>query len=114
MHNASFLIVDDCATIRLVISSIIRNNLGSKNIFVAADGENACEIMKNHSVDFVILDWDMPVMGGERLLPFVRNDLDLKELPFMGVNVTLARHREDSSPMFANFAMSLLASISML
>jgi len=83
MHNASFLIVDDCATIRLVISSIIRNNLGSKNIYVAADGENACEIMRNHAVDFVISDWDMPVMGGEGLLSFVRNDLDLKELPFI-------------------------------
>ncbi|MDT8317435.1 MAG: response regulator [bacterium] len=83
MHNTSFLVVDDCATIRLVISSIIRNNLGSKNIYVAADGENACEIMENHTVDFIISDWDMPIMGGDKLLSFVRNDLNLKDLPFM-------------------------------
>ena len=81
MHNAIFLVVDDCATTRLVISSIIRNSIGSKNIFVATDGENACEIIRNHNVDIIISDWDMPVMGGEKLLSEIRSNPDTKEVP---------------------------------
>jgi DNA-binding NarL/FixJ family response regulator len=72
------LIADDHETIRKGISAILTSHfdLGSKDCVEATNGQDAIEKALAHKPDVVILDINMPVLGGfgaakeiQRLLP---------------------------------------------
>ena len=55
-----FLVVDDSATMRrIVVNSLQR--IGFEQCVEASDGSEALETFDS-SIDFVITDWNMPVM----------------------------------------------------
>lgn len=62
----SILIVDD-QSVDLKVPYQIALSLGIE-AHLAFDGNQALEFLRNSSVDLVILDWKMPVMGGAKLL----------------------------------------------
>jgi len=82
--NTRFLIVDDMATMRRIIRSIL-NQLGYQNIDEAEDGKVALQKLKQQKYDFVITDWNMPNMTGIELVQAIRKDPDLKHLPVLMV-----------------------------
>ena len=61
------LVVDDSATMRRIVVNALKS-IGVTDVVEAGDGSQALEAW-NPSIDLVITDWDMPVMGG---LDFVR------------------------------------------
>lgn len=65
--NYTLLIIDDDADIRLILSSVLAS-IDGLTIFEAADGAEAQEVMKNQSIDGVILDYQLPDISGEELL----------------------------------------------
>ncbi len=79
-----FLIVDDMATMRRIIRSLLEQ-LGYKNIDEAEDGKEALAKLKSGKYDFVITDWNMPNMTGLELVQEIRKDPDLKHLPVLMV-----------------------------
>lgn len=54
---------DDIYTVR-VLEKIIRVNDNINEIFVASNGEEAIEIVKNNDIDLAFMDVDMPIMDG--------------------------------------------------
>ena len=60
----SILVVEDNADMRGYIRSILRDKY---NVFEAAHGAEALNILNSHSVDFIISDLMMPVMDGIEL-----------------------------------------------
>jgi len=82
--NTRFLIVDDMATMRRIIRSIL-NQLGYQNIDEAEDGKVALQKLKQQKYDFVITDWNMPNMTGIELVQAIRKDPELKHLPVLMV-----------------------------
>jgi two-component system chemotaxis response regulator CheY len=81
-QNIKFLTVDDFSTMRRIVRNILRQ-LGYNDIAEAEDGAVALEHLKQHKVDFVICDWNMPNMTGLELLKAVRADANLKDIPFL-------------------------------
>ncbi len=70
------LIVDDSKTIRRVLTKGITRALKDTKVefFEAGDGQEGLNILKeNLDVDFVFLDVNMPIMGGEQMLYIMRN-----------------------------------------
>lgn len=66
------LIVDDEEKLR---KSLERNlSLDGHIVLTAANGNEAFEIVKNHSFDLVISDVQMPNGNGEQLLNSIRNN----------------------------------------
>ena len=63
----SLLIIDDDEDIRLILSSILAS-IDSLTIFEAGDGATARELMQNHKIDGIILDYQLPDISGEELL----------------------------------------------
>ena len=57
-----FLVVDDSATMRRILVNSL-NRIGYTDILEAGDGREALERF-NTSIDFVITDWNMPVLSG--------------------------------------------------
>ncbi|RMA97506.1 chemotaxis response regulator CheY [Hydrogenothermus marinus] len=82
--DIKFLVVDDMATMRRIIRSLLEQ-LGYKNIDEAEDGAEALKKLKSEKYDFVITDWNMPNMTGLELVQNIRQDPELKHLPVLMV-----------------------------
>ncbi len=77
------LIVDDSATMRLILKRALSNALKSKEItFLSAEnGQEGLNILKeNLDTDFVFLDVNMPIMNGDKMLYIMRNSPDMLDI----------------------------------
>jgi two-component system chemotaxis response regulator CheY len=85
--NTKFMVVDDFATMRKIIKKVL-TELGYTNIAEADDGKNALPLLQKAQEEgspfqFVISDWNMPLMSGLDLLKACLSDAGLKSIPFM-------------------------------
>ena len=82
--NIRILVVDDFSTMRRIIKNILRQ-LGFTNIEEADDGSTAWEALNKGGIDFIISDWNMPIMTGIEFLRKVRASEEFADLPFLMV-----------------------------
>jgi CheY-like chemotaxis protein len=61
------LIVDDEAHVRL-FARLLLKDVGITNVWEASDGQQAVELLNTHEPQLLLLDVNMPVMGGLDLL----------------------------------------------
>ena len=90
-----FLVVDDFSTMRRILSGLLKE-LGYSNIREAEDGEKALRILRPGpadvvAIDFVVTDWNMPLMDGLELLKQIRADDALSHLPVLMVTAEAKR-----------------------
>jgi len=70
MDNICTLIVDDSSVMRKIVERSLRQaGLNLTQVFEAANGAEALAAIKNHKVDLILCDINMPVMDG---LEFVK------------------------------------------
>lgn len=84
-----FLVVDDFSTMRRIISNLLKE-LGYNKISEAEDGDKAYKILQNNKdavfpVNFVVTDWNMPIMDGLTLLKAIRENAGMSNLPVLMV-----------------------------
>ncbi|HJV87482.1 MAG TPA: response regulator [Noviherbaspirillum sp.] len=90
------LVVDDLATMRRVVSSLLREELGQARISEAADGVQELQLLKSaktegRPVDFVVTDCNMPNMDGITLLQKIRETPHLQHVPVLMVTAEATR-----------------------
>jgi two-component system chemotaxis response regulator CheY len=83
-HNMKFLVVDDSATMRRIVHSLLKD-LGFTSVEEAEDGVMALQMLRSGHFDFVISDWNMPNMDGLTMLQNIRADEALKKIPVLMV-----------------------------
>lgn len=88
--NMKILIVDDFSTMRRIIKNLLRD-LGFTNTEEADDGATALPMLRSGNFDFLVTDWNMPIMTGLELLKEVRADDKLKHLPVLMVTAEAKR-----------------------
>lgn len=86
------LVVDDFSTMRRIIRNLLRD-LGFSNADEADDGSTALPMLKTGKYDFLITDWNMPIMEGIDLVRTIRADADLRELPILMVTAEARREQ---------------------
>lgn len=91
-RNIKVLIVDDFSTMRRIIKNLLRD-LGFTNTFEADDGNTALPLLKGGDFEFVVTDWNMPIMQGIDLLKEIRKDDKLKHLPVLMVTAEAKREQ---------------------
>ncbi|MDC1067927.1 response regulator [Candidatus Kapabacteria bacterium] len=79
-----FLVVDDSPTMRRIVLNALKSFGWTENL-EAADGQEGLTVLSENKVDFVITDWNMPVMTGLELTRAIRSDANLKHLPILMV-----------------------------
>lgn len=84
-----FLVVDDMPTVRWIVTALLRE-IGYANVSVAEDGEQALRHLQSvrvgsTPVNFIVTDWNMPIMDGMALLQAVRTTAELAHLPVLMV-----------------------------
>ena len=62
------LVVDDSSTMRRIIANTLKK-IGCEDVVEAGNGAEGLQKMGTGGIDFVVTDWNMPVMNG---LEFVR------------------------------------------
>ena len=75
------LVVDDSATMRRIVVNALKS-IGYSETIEAPDGQAALEAC-DASVDLVITDWNMPVMGGLDLVKNLRADEATTKMPIL-------------------------------
>ncbi|MDC0335449.1 chemotaxis response regulator CheY [Pseudodesulfovibrio sp.] len=78
------LVVDDFSTMRKIVKNILRQ-LGFTNIVEADDGSTAWEVLQKDNIEFIVSDWNMPIMSGIELLRKVRASEEYADIPFLMV-----------------------------
>jgi len=78
------LVVDDFATMRRIVKGVLKQ-LGFSEILEAEDGDVALKELKKERVGLIVSDWNMPNMTGLDLLKAVKEDNQLKDIPFLMV-----------------------------
>ncbi len=84
MNSIKILVVDDFDTMVHIIRNTL-NELGYEDIVTARNGAQAYEILQRERIDFIISDWNMPIMSGIELLKTVRATPGLADIPFLMV-----------------------------
>ncbi|MBU1097677.1 MAG: response regulator [Bacteroidetes bacterium] len=83
--DLKFLIVDDSLTMRRIVTNSLKN-LGYNDFVEAADGREALDKLDaDKTINFVITDWNMPVLSGLDLVKAIRNDPYISNLPILMV-----------------------------
>jgi response regulator RpfG family c-di-GMP phosphodiesterase len=77
------MIVDDSEENRLILEDIC-SSMGME--FISAEnGKLALDLIRNHQVDCILLDIQMPVMSGMEFLDIIKRDLFLSVIPIIMV-----------------------------
>ena len=83
--KTKFLVVDDFSTMRRIVRNLLKE-LGYTNVEEAEDGqEGLTKLRSSGDFQFVVSDWNMPVMAGIDMLKEIRADPNLKHLPVLMV-----------------------------
>ena len=83
--DLKFLIVDDSVTMRRIVANTLKN-IGYENYVEATDGRDALvKLSSDNTLNFVITDWNMPVLSGLELIKAIRSDESLINLPILMV-----------------------------
>lgn len=77
-----FLVVDGSEPMRTVTISQLRD-LGAHHVLSAANGLEALRLLESERVDFVLSEWNTPVMSGLDLLKIMRANPKMTHLPFL-------------------------------
>lgn len=82
-RGAPVLVVDDDPLVRTVFAEVL--GAAGFDTCVAASGRAALDLIATERVGLVLLDWDLPVLGGGDTLRAIRADPDTAALPVVVV-----------------------------
>ena len=76
----NIIVVEDSPTMRQLISFSLRS-MPEVSITEAVDGLDGLKKIRNGSFDLAVIDINMPIMDGLKLINQIRNDANIKDLP---------------------------------
>lgn len=95
--SLNVLIVDDSAVMRAMIVKALRlAGLAIGEVHEAANGQEGLDALKEHWIDLVLADINMPVMNGEEMIERIRANPIWKDLPIIVVSTEGSQTRIES------------------
>ncbi len=102
MKKKQILIVEDSPTMRQLLVFAVRR-LKNVNIVEATDGMDGLRKVSSDHYDLALIDINMPVMDGLKLISMIRGDETLNQLPIVVITTEGAREdRERALQLGAN------------
>ena len=74
------LIVDDDPTMLRMIKSLLSEKY---HVYMANSGMNAITFLATNEVDLILLDYEMPVISGAKVLEMIRSEIKTENIPVM-------------------------------
>ena len=94
MNDYTALVVEDSPTMRQLLVSAM-GQMGELKILEAEDGVDGLKQMREHQIDILITDINMPMMDGLKLVGMVRKDPKHRDIPIIIVTTEGAREDRD-------------------
>jgi|TARA_B100000405_G_C16485844_1_gene338170 two-component system chemotaxis response regulator CheY len=94
MTDYTALVVEDSPTMRQLLVSAL-GQMGELKILEAEDGVDGLKQMREHQIDILITDINMPMMDGLKLVGMVRKDPKHRDIPIIIVTTEGAREDRD-------------------
>mgnify|MGYP006420393145 FL=1 len=94
MNDYTALVVEDSPTMRQLLVSAL-GQMGELKILEAEDGVDGLKQMREHQIDILITDINMPMMDGLKLVGMVRKDPKHRDIPIIIVTTEGAREDRD-------------------
>jgi two-component system chemotaxis response regulator CheY len=82
MSNLFILIVDDSPTMRRIIKNTLER-LGHRESVEAGNGKEALQQLREHPINFIITDWNMPEMNGLEFVSELRATPEYEKIPVL-------------------------------
>lgn len=82
MSEVNFLVVEDSPTMRQLIAFALKRIQGSR-VVEATDGVDALRKLAGQKFDMLLVDINMPIMDGLKLVSLVRGDPANKDIPII-------------------------------
>ena len=82
--SMKIMVVDDMSTMRRIIRNVLKQ-INFTNIQEAENGQQALDMLRSDTFQFVVADWNMPVMTGLELVKAMRADSKLRDIPVLMV-----------------------------
>jgi len=105
IRNSKILVVDDQKMVRELLKIYLQSG-GYQNLLFAADGDEALEAIAAEEPDLVVLDLQMPRMGGLEVCQTLRADPQFSMLPVLVQ--TAADSAEDRAEVFRSGATDMV------
>lgn len=88
------MIVDDSPAMRLFIRrTILIGGLDIGDCQEAGNGEEALALLRNHIVDVILTDFNMPIMDGEQFVENLRRSEELRHVPVVVISTDSTQSR---------------------
>ncbi len=85
MSDLKFLIVDDSPTMRRIVNNTLKR-LGYRDIEEADNGSSGMDKLRSiPGINFVVTDWNMPVMDGLQFVQTIRGSQEFAKIPILMV-----------------------------
>ena len=102
MEQRQILIVEDSPTMRQLLVFALRR-LKDVNLVEASDGMDGLRKISGDHFDLALIDINMPVMDGLKLIRLIRGEDSLKEIPIVVITTEGAKEdRERALSLGAN------------
>mgnify|MGYP003967824143 CR=1 FL=1 len=82
MESLKILVVDASPTMRRIISAQLKQ-VGFSDVGEAENGQHALQELEARKFNFVLTDWNMPLMNGLEFIQEVRTREEYKDLPII-------------------------------
>lgn len=93
----NILLVDDSATVRAMISRMLNmSGIPLKELHQAANGKEALSLLRDHWIDLVLTDINMPEMDGIEMVRRMSEDGEMKTIPIVVVSTEGSETRIES------------------
>src|SRR5687767_7992564 len=89
MQRHRILIVEDSPTMRQLLAFALKRIPGAE-IVEAQDGMDGLRKVSSDHFDLALIDINMPVMDGLKLISLIRGDESLKEIPIVVITTEVA------------------------
>ena len=97
LKGKTVLLAEDDQTMFFFVSNVLKRELNCETILMCESGSQALTSLKNpeikKTIDLILCDWEMPGASGEEVLRLVREDKDIRNLPFI---MTTSRSDKES------------------
>ena len=92
--SLNILIVDDSMVVRAVVHKALKlAGVPIEELYEAADGQEALNILEKHDVDLIFSDLMMPVMDGEAFVTCLNESGRINEIPVIVVSSAAGTER---------------------
>ena len=92
----NILLVDDSNVVKAVLFKILsQSSLPINQIYDAANGAEALEVLELHSMDLVVADINMPVMDGVEMIEWMHADTRFNHIPVVVISTEGSSSRID-------------------